>query len=159
MSSKNILFLIVPILILSGCTGQYDTSTSKDKKLTTTITPARDLTGTWEGIARWSDTYSPECRYEMEYKLTLTQKENTLDGTFGPSEAATTSGKVIEGSEETCLTPFQAAIIDPFIHGTVSGAEFTIDAQSATLTGTFTTDLIQGKIGGDYTGDFSFTRK
>ena len=130
---------------------------SENSKSLTVISPARDLTGEWEGTFRWKSEWSQDCSYEMVYLLSLTQNGNSLSGALGPSGTTTTSGKVNGGPE--CLTPFQVAIIDPFIDGTVSATTFEITAYDTVLSGTFTSDLMQGTISGPYTGDFSLRRK
>ena len=158
MGSKLlILLVIVGIILVSGCTGtspqaaptgptapQGDAPT-ENKGITTVITPARDLTGEWEGLsgsAKWRDNVvNWACSYEGYFHLSLKQNGNNLVGTF-----TSTITKVIPNTWNTGEVPCGPKGTQPSapLTGMVSSSSFKFTAANIIdFVGTFTSDLMQ----------------
>lgn len=151
--------LLIGIVFISGCIESTPlaapTSSSpapragaptENKDITTVITPARDLTGEWEGLsgsATWRDNVvNWACSYEGYFHLSLKQNGNNLAGTF-----TSTITKVIPNTWNTGKVPCSPKGTQPSapLTGTVSSSSFKfIVANVIDFAGTFTSDLMQG---------------
>ena len=152
--------LLIAVIFISGCIGATPPTTptgpspapqagapaTEKESLTTVITPARDLTGEWEGSlgsAKWRDNVvNWACSYEGYIHLSLRQDGNALTGTF-----QATIAQVILNSWNTGKVPCSLKGVQPSapLTGTVSSSGFTfIVANIIDFDGTFTTDLMQG---------------
>ena len=161
MKSKNrfliLALVIVGIIFISGCVeptgpgapttapGAAGAPNETQKKLTTAITPARDMTGEWEGLpgsAKWRDNVlNWACSYEGYIHLSLNQNGNNLVGTF-----QATITKVIPNTWNTGKVPCSQTgkQTKSSLTGTVSSSSFNFNVASIAFTGTFTTDVMQG---------------
>ena len=122
-------------------------------------TTVRDLTGNWEGTAKWTGNYDfyPEpvsCSYTGTFSLSLQQNQNVVTGNVVATNVKASGSKECNGD----VTPSGAVSANVFgsgFSGTISGL-LTVDGQ-------FTTDLIRGKFSGVYgtinmQGDFTASR-
>lgn len=146
---KLLVFLsLFAILLIAGCTGKGDSTgpaegeqqgAAQKGQLASTISPARDLTGTWAGSAIYQDNaVNPNCKYEGGFVFNFQQQGNNIQGTY--SLTITKSNQLLD-TGLPCSPPGQypaAAII-----GTVSSSriDFT-DTSNDIFSGTFTTDLM-----------------
>lgn len=147
--SKRYCFVILTlamVLFVNGCVSDSANSQTGEKELTTTITPARDLTGEWEGLpgsAKWHDNVANwACSYEGYIHLSLRQNGNALAGTF-----QATITKVIPNSWNTGKVPCSSlgAQSPAPLTGTVSSSSFKFKMYTIVdSTGSFTTDTLQG---------------
>ncbi len=165
------LAAILSVLILiSGCAPnvQDTQGEAKEKKgLSTAITPARDLTGTWQGRATWHDNVAnPACSYEGMFSLALTQNNNQLEGTF--QTTITKADNLLQSVPCSQL----GAYPESALAGTASSATAQFSVGTIDFSATFTTDLMEGtfescpdQICSDgsravgSTGEFSLTRQ
>ena len=151
--------LLISIIIISGCTtflpesgpvtggeeGAAETP-SEERELTTAITPARDLTGDWEGLsgsAKWRNNVgNPACSYEGFFGFSFEQDGNTLTGTFTSIITNIIPAEWNQGEVPCGATGAQPSFP---LTGTVSSsrAEFTV-ADIIKFSSSFTTDLMQG---------------
>jgi hypothetical protein len=108
--------------------------------MTTTITPARDLSGTWSGTFTMKDTTSDGCFFSGTWEATLTQNGNDLSGSLSIIQA---SSPDYPANDYCTLAPGTFG----FQGGTVSSSSFQFDSSDSGgfhTTGYFTTDLIRG---------------
>lgn len=112
-----------------------------------TLSPARDLSGTWAGTATFTNNCAnAACLYGGSVTLTLTQIGNAIAGvvSLDLDEVQT----LIEG--QGCRT-LQGS--GPIINGTVSSSRFTFtDSGGNSWSLNFTTDLIQGTVSNSAAG-------
>ena len=112
----------------------------------TVISPARDLTGEWEGLpgsVKWHDNViNWACSYEGYLHLSLKQDGNALGGTF-----TATITKVMPNTWNTGKVPCSTPGRQPsaLLKGTVSSSEykFTV-ADVIDFKGMYTSDTIRG---------------
>ena len=139
-----ILFLI-SLLFISSCTSQNKTATSP--KLTTTITPARDVTGRWTGSASFQENVEgAECLFQGTFVLNLQQQGNSVQGNFVFTETAFHETKVPTTSlipQIGCSGPVDKTTRGS-VQGTVSSSaiDLSIGAEKV-FAGSFTTDLMK----------------
>jgi len=112
-------------LLLSGCITPDNQRTS--------LTPARDLTGTWTGTPVFTDRGN-ECAYEGTMELNLQQNQNHLAGSFNLTVTKTTG-------DPPCVRV--GSSFHYLVDGTVSSSQIhLIIADTDYLNGSFTTDLM-----------------
>ncbi|MDE1812623.1 MAG: hypothetical protein KGI19_00990 [Thaumarchaeota archaeon] len=111
---------------------------AENQQITSTITPARDLSGHWSGSFSMKDTTSDGCSFSGSWEATMTQNENDLTGTL----VITSANSPDYPANDYCTW---SAPDFPF-DGTVSSSSFNISAGGNLFaaTGSFTTDLIRG---------------
>ncbi len=127
-----ILFIL--ILLVSGCTQQ-----SGQEDLTTTISPARDLTGTWQTSAEWQNNVAnPACSYEGDIVFNFQQTNNQLAGNW--QATITNINQLIAAVPCGALGPQQLMALQ----GTVSSSSFQFTSGTIEFNSTYTTDLIKG---------------
>lgn len=105
--------------------------------MTTTITPARDLSGHYSGSFSMKDTTSDGCSFSGTWQATFSQDGNDLTGTF----------VLVSASSPDYPTNDFCTLIpnDDFpFQGTVSSSSFSISGSDFSSKGSFTTDLIRG---------------
>ena len=118
----NIRYLIIIILgfviLLGGCTS--------------TITPARDLTGQWNGIVSFTER-SPKCSYQGDMILNLRQQGDNINGNFNIVVTKAEGNDCVRiGSQFGYL-----------VSGTVSSSAISLlVADTDVLLGSFTTDIM-----------------
>ena len=107
-------------------------------KLNTTISPARDLTGSWSGLVVFQDNAAnPNCKYEGKFDLTLQQSENTVQGAY--LITVTKSEKLLKTSLPCLQTgPLQQTTVT----GTLSAGLIKLIDGFNNFNGSFTTDQI-----------------
>ena len=108
--------------------------------MTTTITPAGDLSGHWSGSFSMKDTTSDGCSFSGTWEATLTQNGNDLTGSISIIDA---SSPDYPANDFCTLAP---ATFN-FEGGTVSSSSFQFDSSDFGgfhTKGYFTTDLIHG---------------
>ncbi|MBI3640350.1 MAG: hypothetical protein HY223_08560 [Thaumarchaeota archaeon] len=108
--------------------------------MTTTITPAGDLSGHWSGSFSMKDTTSDGCSFSGTWEATLTQNDNDLSGSISIIEASSP-----DYPENDFCTLAPATF--NFEGGTVSSSSFQFDSSDFggfQTKGYFTTDLIHG---------------
>jgi hypothetical protein len=127
----NKQFALLGILILfvcirfSGCF-EYDTQS-------TTLTPARDVTGQWSGAPVFTDRAN-ECKYDGTMTLTLQQNGDVVTGYF---DLTVTSS---EGNPSCVMIGSSFRYL---VEGTISSTQITlVIADTDRLLGSFTTDLM-----------------
>ncbi len=167
----NFLFItmVVVLFILSACgtiSEQYGGAFEKDdysdeaeendngdvqnqekEKITSTITPARDLTGKWSGSFKTrEDTTDVECLYTGTMLLTLQQRGNALTGTFRLDDIdVQTKNKETDSTIPPipCGVPVYPTYIEAPVTGQVSSSAIEIYGGGLTQwSGSFTTDLM-----------------
>jgi hypothetical protein len=105
-----------------------------------TITPARDLSGTWSGSFSMKDTTSDGCSFSGTWEATLAQNGNDLSGSISIIQA---SSPDYPANDFCTLAPGTFN----FGGGTVSSSSFQFDSSDFGgfhATGYSTTDLIHG---------------
>lgn len=144
--TQLLVVLLIAVVLVSGCKGATSTATPEAKKSpTTVITPARDLTGEWEGLsgsAKWrNNVVNWACSYEGFFHLTLNHNGNALTGTF-----TSTITKVIPAEWNNGKVPCSLPGKQPSssLTGTVSSAGFKFTVINIDFVGTYTTKFIQG---------------
>lgn len=111
------------------------------EKLTTTLSPARDLTGEWEGGAVWTNNViNPACSYEGTFYLSINQDGNNIDGTFISTIIKT--NQLIE--DVPCSLPGTRSSFP--LEGTLSSSTFEFTVTNIIFLGTFTSDLMKGTL-------------
>ncbi|MEK6825942.1 MAG: hypothetical protein AABY00_04100 [Nanoarchaeota archaeon] len=140
---------------------------AQEKKLDTTLSPARDLTGVWQGPARWTNNVNnPACRYEGTFTVKFNQQGNALAGDY--TSDITKSEQLL--SSVPCSPRGRQGTVP--LSGTISASSFKFTVATIDFSGTFTSDLMQGTLVScpnqecadgtravGFTGDFSLTRK
>ncbi len=117
------------------------TAKVREEKLTTTISPARDLTGTWQGPAQWTNNVNnPACQYEGTLTIRFRQKGNVLVGDY--SARITKTEQLI--SSVPCSPEGEQGTFP--LTGKVSSSEFEFAVATILFSGTFTSDLMKGKL-------------
>lgn len=101
-----------------------------------TLSPARDVTGTWSGSLTMQDTGPPGCSYGGTATLTLVMNGNDVTGSLTESVQVTNQPDPNTPCDTTGTPTFS-------VNGTVSSSSITMtDSEGDTLTGSFTTDLM-----------------
>ncbi len=106
------------------------------------LSPARDLTGNWEGRATWHDNIgSPVCFFEGKFRFDLKQNGNQLQGSWWLTQT-----KLTETVEGACGSWPEGENAMGALSGTVEGsrAQFSALLSGMEFTSTFTTDQIKG---------------
>lgn len=106
------------------------------------LSPARDLTGNWEGRATWHDNIgSPVCFFEGTFRFDLKQNGNQLQGSWWMTQT-----KLTEKIEDACGKSIGVEIPMGAISGTVEGSrvQFSAVLSGMSFTATFTTDQLKG---------------
>ena len=107
-------------------------------KLTTKISPATDLTGRWIGKALVKDNAdNPNCEYEWELDLNLTQQGNNIQGTYAITIKKATH---LLSIPLPCLPLGQYP--DKPITGSVSSSSIGFTDNFTQFSGSFTSDLM-----------------
>lgn len=149
---------------LTENTTEIPTQSPSTKKISTKITPARDLSGGWSGVAPQGATYrdnvsNPACRYEADLFFDLKQNGNSISGSVR---------FVVRKVEQLLSAPCLATVGTTFsfpVNGSVSGTDINFShlGVSGSLSptnfiGKFTNDIMSGTFernsypGGDLTG-------
>jgi len=120
---------------------EFEESFKQDKpELTSTITPARDLSGKWIGLFESQEnTPDVDCLYTSTFELQLQQKGNNLQGSM-----IFTNIDVEQNYKSSipipCGVPIERSSSDP-ITGTVSSSALSIfRGGTKVMSGSFTTD-------------------
>ena len=101
-----------------------------------TLSPARDVTGTWTGPASLKDTGGPECSYQGPTVLNLTQYEGDVEGVLSIDPLSVAN----QPTSQPCDMP---SFIQGPVYGTVSSSSISLrDDYGDTFTGSFTTDTM-----------------
>lgn len=106
------------------------------------LSPARNLTGNWEGRATWHDNIgSPVCFFEGTFRFDLKQSGNQLQGSWWLTQT-----KLTEKTEGACGSWPAGENAMGAISGTVGGsrAQFTASLSGMEFSSTFTTDQLKG---------------
>jgi len=125
------------------------------------LSPARNLTGMWEGRATWHDNIgSPVCFFEGTFRFDLKQSGNQLQGSWWMTQT-----KLTEMTEGACGSALGTEIPMGELSGTVGGsrAQFSASLSGMEFSSTFTTDQLKGTfvLNKEFglTGEFSAFRK
>ena len=140
----------------TGSTGSGDKQTGAQKG---TLTPARDLTGQWTGTLSGSVTFdyydqytkAPTkvvCQFSGPVSFSLIQRGNNLGGNVDSTQVSVTGNSACPSSQA----------LGGVIQATVSSSAFSGNVAGISMTGQFTTDLIQGWLNGNI-GEISVTGK
>lgn len=124
---------------------------SASKQITTSLTPARNLSGRWVGSKPQGATYrqSSICEYTADIVINLTQKNNAVNGTIS---FATKSVKDLDAEDFTPCPPTGYLTGDFSVKGTLSGTNINFDTETMRgnpalpikFKGTFTSDIMSG---------------
>ena len=141
MNKPIFLLALFFIIIVSGCVGQGggQQQDNEKKELTSTITPARDLTGRWSGSAIYQDNaLNPNCKYEGSFVFNFQQNGNNIQGNY-----ALTITKPTQLLDTGLPCSPKGTYPLTTLAGTVSSSriDFT-DPSGNIFSGTFTTDLM-----------------
>ena len=129
---------------------QNTNNVGNTKKLTTTISPARNLSGKWLGVAPQGATYRDyvanyACSYEADFTLNIKQKNQSIDGS-----AIFRVRKSTQRLQRVPCLPTNYSFELP-VDGTVSGTNITFSNvgipnlySPTTFVGTFTSDIMSG---------------
>lgn len=124
------------IILIASCAAQQ---VSENKALDSAISPARDLTGVWEGKATWrNNVLNPACSYEGIISFNFAQSNNRLQGSW-----YTTITKVNQILQSV---PCGSAGRNPeaVLEGTISSSTAKFYSGPIDFSATFTTDLMEG---------------
>lgn len=180
MKLNHILALaIVFAIVLAGCnqTGPDNQNndnnsntvqplTTTTKSLSATISPARDLTGTWTDIPGEGLVFTiiagPH-RFHDEITMAITQKGNTFSGTMWVSIWKV---DILNPDVPYDFSLPTETIAVPVTDGLVEGNNIRFKAMTWNWDGTFTNDIMKGTITGydarsgvHYTGEFNLRKK
>ncbi len=137
MKKAFIMLVVLSIItLIASCAIQ---PAAENKALDKVISPARDLTGVWEGTATWKNNVrNPACSYEATINFNFAQKNNQLDGTW-----YTTITKVNQLLQSV---PCGSTGRNPeaTLQGTVSSSTAKFSSGPIDFSATFTTDLMEG---------------
>lgn len=154
---KKLLLTILVLVVIAGC-GVQNTAQDADAKkpLTTTISPARDLTGNWAGSITFTNNCpNPSCRYigrmtPPSIAMTLTQNGNAVQGTVDINFANFEIQELVQGQGCGTFAQLvqQGTVSQSAINnGVVSSSRFTFtDIGGNSWDLHFTSDLLQGTI-------------
>lgn len=150
MSSQKLVTLLffVSLLFISSCTSQNKMTSQPE--LATTITPARDVTGSWTGSTSFQENVEgAECFFQGTFILSLQQQGNSVSGQFVFTETAFQETKIPTTSPIPpigCSGPVDKTTRGS-VQGTVSSSaiDLSIGAEKI-FTGSFTTDLMKLKL-------------
>ena len=147
-------------------TGQPKLEPKRDPMLS----PARDLTGTWRSASlKYGGLYyqlgdvNPDCRFEYDVELKLTQKGNTLTGTM-----RVYNGEAIALIDRPVCKPGPLPDEMISITGTIAGLDLQFKAKNLVFKATkLTSDFMQGTISSPpssgaphgYKGEFHLERR
>ncbi|MBI2650669.1 hypothetical protein HYX04_05165 [Candidatus Woesearchaeota archaeon] len=124
------------IILIASCTAQQ---VSENKVLDTAISPARDLTGVWEGTATWkNNVLNPACSYEGAINFNFAQKNNELEGTWH-----TTITKINHILKDIPCGS-EGRNPEAILKGTISSSTAKFSSGPIDFSATFTTDLMEG---------------
>ena len=132
--------ILAAIIFIAGCTSANQGTSGETKKdLTSSITPARDLSGVWEGSGTWHDNVAnPACSYEGVIRFNFVQTGNQLAGTF--QTTITKADQLLQSVP--CSTTGQNQPVQ--LAGAVSSTRAQFTAWVIDFDATFTTDLMDG---------------
>jgi hypothetical protein len=140
-SGAGALFLSV---LLAGCTAVVRAPPGEPAAppAAPVLTPARDLTGNWQGMARWRDNVgNPACTYDGTITFNLQQDGNALAGLW--QVEITQVRQLLPG------VPCAPGGIQPpaALAGTVSSSTFRFSSGEPEIvfTGGYTSDLLNGE--------------
>lgn len=128
------LFAIASLCTLGGCSDGG-------------LSAARDLTGTWLGVAPSGALYednvaNPNCRYEADLRVTLVQDGSSLAGSLNLTVRK--SEKLLSTSVP-CVAVGTSSTQGLFGEVGSSRANFTLVDGVTVFSGTFTSDLLSGE--------------
>ena len=113
--------------------------TKEKSELSTQINPSRDLTGEWEGNARWqNNVINPACAYEGIIIFNLITNENKLIGNW--QTIINKANPLLK--DVPCSQPGVYPLTD--LIGTISSSEVKFSSGNVNFKGTFTSDLFKG---------------
>ena len=146
------------------------TSPKLEPKREPMLSPARDLTGTWRSASlKYGGLYyqlgdvNPDCRFEYDVELKLTQKGNTLTGTM-----RVYNGKAIALVDRPVCKPGPLPDEMLSITGTIAGLDVQFKAKILVFKATgVTSNFMQGTISSPpssgaphgYKGEFHLERR
>lgn len=124
------------IILIASCAAQQ---VSENKALDSAISPARDLTGVWEGKATWrNNVLNPACSYEGIISFNFAQSNNRLQGSWYTT--------IIKVNQILQSVPCGSTGRNPeaTLQGTVSSSTAKFSSGPIDFSFTLTTDLIEG---------------
>lgn len=134
-----------------GAAPELTVTPSASKQSTTTLTPARDLSGRWVGSKLQGATYrqSSICEYTADVVINLTQKNNAVNGTIS---FTTKSVEDLDAEDFTPCPPTGYLTGDFLVKGTLSGTNINFDTETMRgnpalpikFKGVFTSDIMSG---------------
>lgn len=128
--------LLGVILLMISCATQ---PASENKVLDAVISPARGLTGIWEGTAMWRNNVgNPACSYKGTITFNFAQKNNDLEGRWYTT--------ITEANQLLKSVPCSAAGRNPeaTLKGTISSSTAKFSSGPIDFSVTLTTDLMEG---------------
>jgi hypothetical protein len=110
------------------------------------LEPARDLTGTWLGIAPNGALYednvaNPNCRYEADLRITLAQDGNSLAGSL---QLTVRESEKLLSTSLPCVPVGTSSNQALFGEVGTSRVNFTLIDGVTVFSGTFTSDILRG---------------
>jgi len=140
-----LLLTAVFAILFHGCCGVVP-----DNELNTTISPAKDLTGTWKGTASFQENVEgAQCNITGNFRLVLQQNGNNLQGDFVFSHISINSKK-LPGNYVVppigCSGPVGNTLSGQ-VDGTVSSSSLKLNmGGSKQFSGSFTGDIMSLKL-------------
>ena len=167
--------LIIFALVVSGCktqqfqpdtTGTVVSLTATTKTMSNTLSPARDLTGTWIDIPGEGLVYTilgDPNKFHDDIRMEIVQKGNAFTGTMWVSIWKV---DVLNPDNPYPFALPTETIAVPVTDGIVQTSDVQFTAMTWRWVGTFTNDIMKGTITGydassgvHYTGDFNLRKK
>lgn len=136
-----ILLTFAFAVLLTGCCGVIP----ENNTLNTTITPAKDLSGTWSGPASFQETVDgARCTITGTFTLNLQQNGNDVSGDFDLSRISIHQQTLPSSSSVPgfCAGPVNNELPGS-VTGTVSSSSISLDQSGQPqFSGSFTTDIM-----------------
>ena len=135
----TVIFIITLVFYVGYNYMGSPSSSSSGDKLSTALTPARDLTGVWEGSTKWQNNVgNPACSYEGTIRFNLKQSGNQLTGTWQTT--------ITKANQLLKSVPCSGVGENPLaeLSGTVSGALSDFSSSVIDFSASFTGQLFKG---------------
>ena len=147
-----LLLTLAFAVLLSGCCGYlfYPSPNENSTNLNTTISPARDLTGTWVGPASFQENVEgAQCTITGTFTMTLQQDGNNVNGDFVLSAISIHQKSLPSDSPVPpigCSGPVDKEL-PGHVGGTVSSSAITLNmGGQRQFSGSFTSDIMSLKL-------------